>query len=515
MIDGSILVGAHDRRSSETFRAIAAESGEAIGPEVSEATPQDIVDACTKAADAFSVFGSLEPDRRAVFLEAVGAEIVGTGALLIETAMAETGLPQARLEGERGRTVNQLAMFAQEVRKGRWLDVVIDPALPDREPPRPDLRRMNVPVGPVAVFGASNFPLAFSVAGGDTASAFAAGCPVVVKGHPAHPGTGEIVARAIRRAAAATGMPEGVFSFLPGRSNALGSALVADPRIKAVGFTGSRSGGLALVDFAQRRPEPIPVYAEMSSINPVVLLPHALAQRSSELGRQFAASLTLGAGQFCTNPGIVIATAGPDLDDFVAAASHALAGAPFATMLTGGIRTSFETGVASIALQPSVHRVGGNSIDGRNNAALFLTDCQNFLDRPGLREEVFGASAVIIACASPSEMAQVLSTLDGQLTITLHCDSADTEFAATVLPVAAERAGRIIANGWPTGVEVTPAMVHGGPFPATSDARTSSVGTLAMQRFLRPVCWQDIPLRLLPLPLQDENPWLVPQLRNA
>lgn len=515
MIDGSILVGAQDRRSSETFRAVAAENGEAIGPEVSEATPQDVVDACTKAADASAVFGSLEPERRAAFLEAIGAEIVGAGSRLIETAMAETGLPQGRLEGERGRTVNQLAMFAHEIRRGDWLDVVIDPALPDRVPPRPDLRRMNVPVGPVAVFGASNFPLAFSVAGGDTASAFAAGCPVVVKGHPAHPGTGEIVARAIRRAAVATGMPEGVFSFLPGRSNALGGALVADPRIKAVGFTGSRSGGLALVDIAQRRAEPIPVFAEMSSINPVVLLPHALAERSAELGRQFAASLTLGAGQFCTNPGIVIALAGPDLDDFVSAASEALESAPVATMLTDAIRNAFEAGVATIGSQPSVRRIGGRSSDGRNNAALFLTDLRTFLDRSELREEVFGANAVVIECASLSEMTRALSALEGQLTITVQCDAADAGTAATVLLAAAQRSGRIIANGWPTGVEVTPAMVHGGPFPATSDARTSSVGTLAMHRFLRPVCWQDIPHALLPRPLQDENPWQVPQRRDA
>lgn len=515
MIDGSILVGAQDRRSSETFRAIAAESGEAIGPEFCEATPQDVVDACTKAADASAVFGSLEPNRRAAFLEAIGTEIIAAGSALIDTAMQETGLPQARLEGERVRTVNQLAMFAHEIRRGDWLDVVVDPALPDRAPPGPDLRRMNVPVGPVAVFGASNFPLAFSVAGGDTASAFAAGCPVVVKGHPAHPGTGEIVARAIRKAMAATGMPEGVFSFLPGRSHTLGSALVADPRIKAVGFTGSRSGGLALVEIAQRRPEPIPVYAEMSSINPVVLLPHALAQRSTELGRQFAASLTLGAGQFCTNPGIVIAPAGPDLDSFVSAASEALAGAPVVAMLTAGIRDAFEAGVASIGAQPSVRRVAGSVSDGRNNAALFLTDLRTFSEKPELRKEVFGASAVIIACASPAEITQVLSTLEGQLTITLQCDAADTELAAAVLQAAAERAGRIIANGWPTGVEVRPAMVHGGPFPATSDARMSSVGTLAMQRFLRPVCWQDVPGALLPRPLQDENPWQVPQLRNA
>lgn len=514
MIDGSILVGAEDRRSSDVFRAIEALSGEPVGPEVSEARAEDVRDACALANQASRPFGGLEPSCRAEFLEAIGEEIVALGPLLIETAMMETGLPQARLENERGRTVNQLIMFARELRLGEWLDVVIDPALPDRVPPRPDLRRMNVPLGPVAVFGASNFPLAFSVAGGDTASAFAAGCPVVVKGHPAHPGTGELVARAIRAAAARTSMPVGCFSFLPGRGHSLGSALVANPRIQAVGFTGSRGGGLALVDIARGRSEPIPVYAEMSSINPVVLLPGALATRAVLLGQQFAASLTLGAGQFCTNPGLVIGLAGDDLDAFAQAAAETLGAAQFTTMLTPQIRKSFEEGVAAIEARDAVSRIAGVSAAGSTNAALFRTDIKRFIDDPKLADEVFGASAIIVACQSLDEVAEALSALEGQLTVTLQCEDNDAEKASSLLSVAADRAGRILANGWPTGVEVAPAMVHGGPFPATSDSRTTSVGTLAMQRFLRPVCLQDIPATLLPPPLREANPWRVPQRRG-
>ena len=515
MINGSILVGAEDRRSDDdTFRAFAAANGDPIGPAFSESAPQDVSDACAKAADASAPFASMEPARRAAFLDAIGEEILALGPELIEIAMAETGLPQARLENERGRTVNQLAMFARELRRGEWLDVVIDAALRERVPPRPDLRRMNVPLGPTAVFGASNFPLAFSVAGGDTASAFAAGCPVVVKGHPAHPGTGELVARSVRAAAVRTAMPEGVFSFLPGRTYALGTALVADPRIKAVGFTGSRRGGLALVEVARDRREPIPVYAEMSSINPVVLLPHALADRAAELGRQFAGSLTLGAGQFCTNPGLVIALAGPDLEAFLNAAGAALGIAPPAAMLTTQIRNSFEAGVAALETCAELERIAGRQTDGLRHSALFKTDIKRFIDNASLREEVFGASAIVVVCRSLAEIAQAISALEGQLTMTIHCDGDDAKHAGFILAAASDKAGRVLANGWPTGVEVAPAMVHGGPFPATSDGRSTSVGTLAMRRFLRPICLQDIPEILLPAPLRDANPWGVPQRRD-
>jgi NADP-dependent aldehyde dehydrogenase len=480
---------------------------------VSEASAQDVADAATLAAAAAEGFASLAPEQRAGFLEAVADAIVEIGDGLIETAVAETELPRPRLEGERGRTTGQLRMFAAEVRKGEWLDATIDPALPDRAQPRADLRRLNVALGPVAVFGASNFPLAFSVAGGDTASALAAGCPVVVKGHPAHPGTGELVARAIARAVAACGLPAGVFSFLPGRSNELGGALVADPRIKAVGFTGSRGGGLALVEIAAKRREPIPVFAEMSAVNPVVLMPHALTDRAEALGAGFAGSLTLGAGQFCTNPGLVLALDSPDLDRFVVGAALALSEVEPAAMLTQGIAASYGKGVATLDSHGKVTRIASGKAGqgGRCPAAIFSTAAADFAGDEALASEVFGASSVLVRCRDSAELRRVLTGLEGQLTATIHLDAEDEALAAEVLPILREKAGRVLANGWPTGVEVTAAMVHGGPFPATSDGRTTSVGTLAMTRFLRPVCYQDIPDALLPPALREDNPWRIPR----
>lgn len=514
MIEGAILVGDDVRQRAQKFTAINPSTNERL-QSFSEASATDVADACALAAQAAEAFASLEPDRRAVFLEAVADAIAAIGDVLIETAMAESGLPRARLEGERGRTIGQLRMFAQMVRDGYWLDVTIDPALPDRKPaPRSDLRRVNVALGPVAVFGASNFPLAFSVAGGDTASAFAAGCPVVVKGHPAHPGTGELVANAIRTAVSKCGLPAGVFSYLPGVSHELGAALVADPRIKAAAFTGSRAGGLALVDIAERRAQPIPVFAEMSSINPVILLPAALAARAEALGAAFVGSLTLGSGQFCTNPGLAIALDGPELDRFVVAASQALSAAEASVMLTPGICNAFAAGVGALEQNPRVKRVAraqANAAPNRGVGALFETQAAAFLEDPALSHEVFGASSLIVRCADRAEMARVLESLEGQLTATLHLDAADNDHAARILPILREKAGRILANGWPTGVEVTHAMVHGGPYPATSDGRTTSVGTLAMMRFLRPVCFQDVPDALLPPPLQAANPWRLPR----
>jgi NADP-dependent aldehyde dehydrogenase len=513
VIDGAILVGAADRRSGETFRGVNAASGEPFGPATSEAGVEDVAAACALAAAAADEFAALEPEARARFIDAAAEAILTIGDVLVETAMAESGLPRPRLEGERMRTVNQLRMFAAEVRDGRWLDVTIDPALPERAPPRSDLRRVNQALGPVAVFGASNFPLAFSVAGGDTAAAFAAGCPVVVKGHPAHPGTGELVARAVRAAVAECGLPEGVFSYLPGRSNELGGALVADPRIKAVGFTGSRGGGLALMAIAAKRPEPIPVYAEMSSINPVVLMPGALASRAEALGAAFVGSLTLGAGQFCTNPGLVIALGGSGLDQFVAAAAAALEAVEPPVMLTPGIHAAYAAGVAALDAAPSAARVGSGkpSTPNRCSGALFQTSAADFIADKALGHEVFGAAAVIVRCADLAEAALVIASLEGQLTATIQLDDADAGAASNILPLLAAKVGRVLANGWPTGVEVTHAMVHGGPFPATSDGRSTSVGTLAMARFLRPVCYQDIPDALLPPPVQEANPWKLPR----
>ena len=511
MFNGAILVGAAERTGGEPFFAVDPSTGAKGDVAFHNASTADVADACALADSAFEGFSTLSPETRAAFLEAVADQIMEIGDLLITTAMSETGLPRGRLEGERGRTVGQLRLFASYVRQGDWLDVTIDKALPERTPlPRSDLRRVNQAVGPVAVFGASNFPLAFSVAGGDTASAFAAGCPVVVKGHPAHPGTGELVARAIRAAVASCGLHEGVFSYLPGPSNELGGALVADPRIKAVGFTGSRGGGLALMQIAATRAEPIPVYAEMSSINPVILFPAALENRAEALGEAFAQSLTMGAGQFCTNPGLLIAVGGPDLDRFAAAAGAALSSIPPATMLTPGIHKSFESGVDALD-RHSATRLVARGAEGPGTCAargaLFITDAESFLADAALGHEVFGSSSVIVRCRDIDEVAALIAGLEGQLTATLQIDADDEPLAARLLPLIERKVGRILANGWPTGVEVGHAMVHGGPYPSTSDGRSTSVGTLAIERFLRPVSYQNLPESLLPAALKPANPW--------
>src|SRR6478735_4076370 len=396
-ITGELLIdGAARHGAGGSILAVDPSTGGALDVTFGGATKADLDEATALAAAAFGPYRATSPEQRAVFLETVAAKIEAIGDDLIVRAMAETGLPRARLEGERGRTMGQLKMFADVLRDGGWLEARIDPAQPDRAPlPRPDLRLRNVPLGPVAVFGASNFPLAFSVAGGDTASALAAGCPVVVKGHPSHPGTGELVARAIQKAVADAGLPAGVFSYLPGETNELGGALVADPRIQAVGFTGSRGGGLALVRIAAERDEPIPVYAEMSSINPVVLFPAALAARGAALAKEFVGSLTMGAGQFCTNPGLVLAIDGPDLDAFVAAAAAALTDSAPATMLSPGIHASFEQGVAALAGHEAVRTVArGKTGEGVNQAvgAFFETTADQFLADVKLSHEVFGSS---------------------------------------------------------------------------------------------------------------------------
>ncbi len=509
MIDGSILIGQGTRKSEAGFRAHDPATGAIVGPKFSIASAGDVADACALAAGAAGIFGSLAPAVRADFLEAVAAAIDDIGDVLIETAMAETGLPRARLEGERGRTTGQLHLFATVVRQGDWIDATLDSALPDRVPPRPALRRMNLPVGPVAVFGASNFPLAFSVAGGDTASAFAAGCPVIVKGHSAHPGTGELVARAIQKAVADCGLPDGVFSYLPGKSHELGAALVSDPRIKAVGFTGSRSGGLHLVDIARKRKEPIPVYAEMSSVNPVIILPGALADRGMELAGAFSSSLTLGAGQFCTNPGTIVAVDSSALDSFVREAVKALAVVEPATMLSAGIASAYAEGVAALDRNPDVERVSDAREAGRSACApaLFETTAEAYARDASIGEEIFGSAAVVVRCRDLAEAGAVIAGMEGQLTATIHMDDSDMAAAQTLVPLLADKVGRLLVNGWPTGVEVAYAMVHGGPFPATSDSRSTSVGSLAMARFLRPVCFQNLPEEMLPPALQRDNPW--------
>ena len=507
-VSGKLFIGAEQVATAATFQAVNATTGESMQPSFSAAGNSEVERACALAWSAFEPFRALEPDARARFLETIADRIQALGEELLERGHAETGLPIARLTAERGRTIGQLRLFADELRNGGWLGLRVDQAMPDRKPlPRSDLRQRKVPLGPVVVFGASNFPLAFSVAGGDTAAALAAGCPVIVKGHSAHPGTSDLVAQAVTAAVKACDLPGGVFSLLSGNSRALGAALVAHPRVKAVGFTGSRAGGLALMKIASERPEPIPVYAEMSSINPVFLLPAALAERAEQLGQDFVGSLTLGVGQFCTNPGLAIALESADLERFIARAGAALGQVAPGVMLTSGIHAAYERGVQHLLDHDRVTLLArGAESQGKycGRAALFSVSARDLLRHADVTNEVFGASSVIVRCATEAEMLEVAEHLEGQLTATLHLTAQDHALAARLLPILERKAGRLIANGWPTGVEVAHAMVHGGPFPATSDGRSTSVGTLAIERFLRPVCYQDFPDALLPPPLRRE-----------
>jgi alpha-ketoglutaric semialdehyde dehydrogenase len=462
-----------------SFRAVDPSDGAALDPAYRFAAGQLVARAAELAEAAFEPFRAAPVEQRARLLELAADEIDAVGDAAAERAHHETGLPLPRLTGEVARTTGQLRLFAAALREGSWNGARIDHALPDRKPARrPDVRQRRIPVGPVAVFAASNFPLAFSVAGGDTASALAAGCPVVVKAHEAHPGTSEIVAAAV---------------------------------IAAVAFTGSRRVGLALVAAAAARPVPIPVYAEMSAVNPVFLLPGRLAEAASDLGAAVVGSMTLGAGQFCTNPGIVIGLDGPDLDQFTAAARGAVAATSPAPMLTSRIAASYADGVARLAAHPGAEVIARpadaeTERSGWGCAALATTTGDEFLAARELHDEVFGAVSIIVRAADRGQLLDVAQALEGQLTASVHAASVDAPLAAELLPVLEGKAGRILFNGWPTGVEVVPAMVHGGPYPATSDSRTTSVGTLAMDRFLRPVAYQDVPDDLLPSAVREANP---------
>lgn len=519
-IKGEMLIGAQTVRGTQgVLRGFDPARGVELEPDFGIASDADVARACELAEQAAPAYAALPLERRAAFLEAIAQRILDLGDALVERAQAESGLPAARLQGERQRTVGQLRLFARVVRDGNWIDATIDPALPERKPlPRSDLRLRKIGLGPVAVFGASNFPLAFSVAGGDTASALAAGCPVVVKAHEAHPGTSELVARAVRQAVVDCEMPEGVFSLLVGPGRTVGAALVRHPAIQAVGFTGSRQGGLALVKLAQERPQPIPVFAEMSSINPLYLLPAALRARGEAIGRDFVDSLTMGVGQFCTNPGLVIALDGPDLERFVSAASAALTQKPAGTMLTRGIGDAYRDARRKLAGQAQVQTLAeGQAGEGgcSGAAGFFATTAEAFLAAPALSEEVFGPSSLLVRCRDEDEILRVTAQLEGQLTATLQVDEADYPLARKLLPQLERTVGRILVNGFPTGVEVCHAMVHGGPFPSTSNGAFTSVGASAIDRFLRPVCYQDFPDALLPEPLKEGNPLGIWRLRDG
>ena len=489
---GQHLIAGDWVSGSGTFRS-APVTGE--GADFAAGTAEDVDRACQAAEAAFWTYGSTSREDRAVFLEAIADEIEARGPQITWIGTRETGLPEARLEGERGRTTGQLRLFAGHIRDGAYLDRRHDAALPDRQPlPRPDLRMVQRPIGPVAVFGASNFPLAFSTAGGDTAAALAAGCPVVVKGHPAHPGTGEIVAESIAAAIARCGLPGGVFSLIQGDARDYAQALVQHPLIRAVGFTGSLGAGRALFDLCAQRPEPIPFFGELGSVNPMFVLPGAAAARGAEIGTGWAGSLTMGAGQFCTNPGIAVVETGPEGDAFVAAARAALDKVGPQVMLTDGIAAAYRAGKARFDGRNAVRALLSTTDTGRQASPnLYETDAAAYLQDHALGEEVFGPLGLVVRVSGAEEMATLAQGFEGQLTATLHMDAADTERARALLPILERKAGRILVNGFPTGVEVADAMVHGGPYPASTNFGATSVGTMAIRRFVRPVCYQNLP----------------------
>ncbi len=459
------------------------------------------VDRAAEAAErAFWSYGYCSRAARAAFLNTIADEIEARADAITAIGSAESGLPEARLQGERGRTTSQLRLFASHIQKGDYLDRRHDEALPDRKPAaRPDLRLMQRPIGPVGVFGASNFPLAFSTAGGDTASALAAGCPVVVKGHPGHPGTSEIVAEAILAAIETCGIDKGVFSLVQSNTREAGEALVQHPLIKAVGFTGSLAGGRALYDLACARPEPIPFYGELGSVNPMFVLPAALGARGDSIASGWAGSLTMGAGQFCTNPGVGIVIDGPDADAFETRAAEALRETGEQVMLSEGIAGAFRAGQCRVRDTAGVRELVATSVGGRNAAPwLYSVSGDAFVAEPSLAEEVFGPLGILVRARDADQMLDIAKGLEGQLTCTLQLDGGDTDLARRLMPVLERKAGRLLANGFPTGVEVADAMMHGGPYPASTNPSTTSVGTLAIRRFLRPVCFQNMPEALLP-----------------
>jgi alpha-ketoglutaric semialdehyde dehydrogenase len=507
--------------SGETFRAANPADSSTLQPDFHVASESDVNAAMNLAESAFPTFRETTGEQRAVFLERIADEIMALGDELIARTKQETGLPEARLTGERARTVNQLKMFAQIAREGSWVDARIDTAIPDRQPiPKPDLRRMLIPIGPVIVFGASNFPFAYSVAGGDTASALATGNPVVVKAHERHPGTSELVATVIRRAVKACKLPPGVFSMLHGFGKTIGMALVKHPFAKAVGFTGSRVAGRALFDAAASRPEPIPVFAEMSSLNPVFILPGALHERGAKIGEGLKNSVTLGGGQFCTKPGLVFGLQGNEFDQFQKILAQSLETIAPATMLHTGISESYHKGLARVLEIGGVKLVArskekSDSAKTQGESVLVCTDAKSFRAHPELAEEVFGPFSVLISAQTVSELEDIATNLDGQLTATIHGTPDDFQGAKKLLRILERKAGRLIINGFPTGVEVCPSMNHGGPYPATTDVRFTSVGTAALYRFVRPLCYQDFPASLLPDALKDGNPSGIWRLMNG
>lgn len=488
-----------------TFSAVDPRTLTHLPGEFETTTPQELAELAVAARAAFLPYSRLPGAARARFLDAVAAGLEAEADAITERAVAESGLPEGRIRGEVTRTSNQLRMFARLIEDDSWTEPRIDRGDPDRQPaPKPDVRSMRRPLGPVAVFGASNFPLAFSVAGGDTASALAAGCPVIAKAHPSHPGTSKLVADVILEAAHATGMPDGVFGLVLEAGFEIGQALVQRPEIKAVGFTGSRGAGEALMRVAAARPEPIPVYAEMGSVNPVFVTAGALATRSGALAQGLFASFTQGVGQFCTNPGVTLVPEGTAGDTFVARLAELTAAADAGVMLNHGVCERYGQGLKELAAAGG-HQVARGA-DGQGgahgSATLWEADVSAALAEPRLLSEVFGPSTLVLRYRTAAELAEFVGAIEGQLTATIHAEADELTALAPLVELLAERVGRVILNQFPTGVEVGPAMVHGGPYPATSDGRSTSVGTHAIERFTRLVAYQNFPAELLPAALR-------------
>lgn len=495
----------------ETFQAFDPSTQSALEPAFHEATVSEAGMALRLAQESFDQFRSKSPEERAQFLDTIADEIMALGDALLERAHQETGLPMPRLTGERGRAVNQAKLFAQVIREGSWVDARIDQAIPDRQPlPKPDVRRMLSPIGPVVVFGASNFPLAISVVGSDTISALGAGCPVVVKGHPGHPGVCEMLGSAVQNAVKKCGLPAGVFSMLQGAGHELGVTLVQHPLTQAVAFTGSLRGGRALFDVANSRKEPIPFYGEMGSVNPVFVLPGAAAERGAAIAEQYVQSVTLGVGQFCTNPGMLIGLKGDALDQLAQKTTEAAGNAAPSTMLHQGISHSYDTGLEKLKQIPGVQSLGSSSTESdkaKTQAAchIFEADLNVLFAHPELKEENFGPSSVLLKGDSPEQLEQAAEGLEGQLTATIHGTEEDLKTHSRLVEILQRKVGRLIFNGFPTGIEVCPSMHHGGPYPSTTHSHFTSIGTASIIRFVRPLCFQGFPDAALPAELRNQN----------
>lgn len=515
-LTGNLMIGASEVPATEgTMKALNPVTNQLIEPDFALGGAAQIHQAATLADEAFDSYSHTSLAQRAAFLESIADNLDAARDELAARAALETGLPQAQLEGETTRAATQFRQFAEVVRRGRFLHLAIDPAQPDRQPrPRMDHRLQKMAIGPVAIFGASNFPIAYSVAGGDTASALAAGATVILKAHNAHPGASEIQARAIRRAVQEHGLHEGVFSMMRGSGNIIGEALVDHPLIKAVTFTGSEQGGMALYRRAQLRPDPIPVFTEMTSINPTFILPSALAERGAQVGDGFVERMLVNVGQACLKPALLIAIKGPGLEPLRAAMMKRVIDAPARTMLTPGIHGAYLKGLAALEGAGASRIAAGkpSSAEVEGQSALLEVDGQRFLAEPLLAQEVFGPSALLVTVEDEEQLLAVARSLKGQLSAAMHLEQGDLALAQRLLPVLERRTGRIVVNAFAHPQEVTYATVHGGPFPATSDSRFTSVGMTSIERFLRPVAYQGFPDALLPESLRASNPLALPRL---